>query len=254
VYLTNLAESLVDPGRDLVLEEAENELAAATGNDHQADLYAVIKAIEHFDQHQLDIAVPPLKTLFQKLANADKVLQQHSDALEGIKKTWQSAADAAKQELRAWQRWALNEEQARIERHWARPRRPWFCYAPNARFVGGATIFESPERLEYQYAYFEYLVSAIDTAIAESRIEGRLPLHLHVRQFRSTMKALEQNHRQFQTMSRKEQHALEEWNALWSEYEVKMTPLNRMVWQMPETARRALFRLCRPELFESAMA
>lgn len=245
MWLPYLAESLIQQGAVGLLEQMQQQLSLCEDRNEQNDGHFLIEGIKGIDQTKLERAVFELKEPYKQLLALYDDSQKCNEAVKNAESEWFPTAGKAKSQLKAWERWATETEIARRKQlRWASMvdiRVHWM-------FTGATQLLGSPQEFRGNREYFTSKVEKIKRVISDSYITDALPQHLIPSDFYRAIEALEEHQRHVDDLVSKERQAFKKLENLQKSYLSKLPLLSNLLWEMPETAHWALFRICRPDL------
>lgn len=248
--LPQLATYLVEHGIGEFLQRIQEESARTQDSKLQLDLHFLVKGVKSIDEAELENAIAFLREPYRQMKIVCSRHQQCVQSLEQAEHRWHSAAEKAKYQLEAWGQWAYETEDARSKK--------WLFVGtavPNFglyfTFRGGWDVLDAPQNLRSNFAYFKSRVDAIKDVISSSYIAEELPKNLSLFDLDRAIDSLEEHQEQVNQLSSAVIRASEEWKCVNDSYSSKRQQLLKLLWQMPEAAHWAVFRICRPDLRES---
>ncbi len=250
MWLGRLADRLVEDGTDEFLKQMQEEFdhTLHTQNQNsQNNIYFLINGINSIDKSTLEQAIASLREPYQRAKNLRESYQQCVESLEQADHRWNSYAESAKSLLEILGKWACETEVARSKKL-IRSQHSLLSPIFPLKYCGGWSVLNSPQQLRANLTHFKDKVNEINHVIDRSYIAGDLPQNLSPSDFRTAIKSLEEQQEQANNLSNKVSRAIEDLESAEASYFSQRQPLFNLLWQMPETAHWALFRICRPDL------
>jgi hypothetical protein len=253
MWLLRLATDLVEHGAYEIVQQMQKEFAHTQDHTLQTNWHFLIEGIRSIDKKKLENAIAPLKKPYQKMQVLCGDYQECVESRKQAEHQWHSAAERAKYQLEVWEKWACETEIARRKKIFTRvPTITNFGFY--LKFSGGGCVLDSPQKLQYNLTFFKSKVEAIKGVISNSYIAEELPQDRSPSDFYKAIESLEEHQEQAIHFSNAVSRICEEYKSLEASYSSQIQALNRLLWQMPETAHWALFRICRADLRESVKA
>lgn len=121
------------------------------------------------------------------------------------------------------------------------------------KLTGFNYLLESPEVFAKHRDNFDGKVEAIDGVIANVFCNDKIPDHISATEFSEIINTIRAHYEQCKMIEEKCQVLNKDLDELRCRYYSELEPLRKKLWTMPDASKWALFRICRPELFENVV-
>lgn len=256
MWLWNLSDFLAKHGIDEFYHIADDELRNSSETNLRNDWHYLRTGVESLDCASLEGIVATLKEPFAQIGAVEQKYASCVASIEKAMENWERVAERTRQQLAVWEHWAVEAEISRRTLPWRTTSRIGFVLRPKISIeLGGAmTSIESPDRLQKNLAFFESRIDRIKGIISTAYIENELPEKYNVRDFDIAIRDLMKCQVHVIELESRKAEIVEKLKCAESVYRSQRKPLDILLSQLPKAAQWALFRICRPDLRNTADA
>jgi hypothetical protein len=254
MWIPRLADHLAVNGVGKVINDSIEDLKGFQDNHRKTHLDFLISGLKSLNQVELAAAVASIAEYPAQISALGAQYKEQSKALENIRSDWSIAAENAKKQILAWQKWAcVKEAAARKEML------PWLrddlCLEMYVGFElsGAHLVLSSPDSLARQEDFFKQKISSIRAVIERSYVNGVFDAALSLVDFDDALHELTKKQREFTDCENVFEEIKVDLGKCRESYYARREPLIQMLWLMPLSAKEALFWLCCPELEYSSL-
>ncbi len=257
MWLSRFSDLLVVHGLDEFYRAAHEESNHSPEKALCDDWHFFRLGVEGLSHEKLKRVIASLKGPFALIERLGEEYRRCAESIEKVEEEWLIASEQVKQQLAVWEPWAVE-----AEIRWRKRSFPWtnvsgcdqlLLLQVSLTIRGAGAELESPQRLKENLSYFEARIKGIRATISDVYLNSNLPAASSVYCFDMTLNNLMKHQTQFNKLLNQKTEILEKLNLARDEYWTKKTPLAMLLDQLPDTAQRALFRICRPDLHESSV-
>lgn len=247
MWLPRFADCLVDYEIDELIQKIQEASPQPRDRRLQEDLHFLSKGVKSIDKTVLENVIAPLRESCKEMEALSVKCQQRVEYLRQAESRWTAAAERAKSQLEVWENWAYEMEDARSKKfpHWSGSGSSFIL---RFKFYGGTSALSSAQQLRADHAFFKSRVDAIQNVIFSAYIDEELPNNQSSSDFDEAIETLYEHQSKVNELLDVVGAINEKLESARRSYSSLKIPLLKLLWLMPETARWALFRICRPDL------
>ena len=254
MWIQRLADILAEHGVEQTLKGAIADAEQSPGKLRKTHLHFLIRGIKSINRSELVAAVEPLKEYPHRLRALVAQWGQQFDTLKRTKAEWDIAAAHARTEVSAWQQWASAAVATARKEAFPWAGADWSIdFQVQLEFSGATSALSSHENLAGNIDFFNEKIASIRAVIERSYVNGSFDEALSPVALDEAVCALLDKQEEVGKCQELLDMTNVEWDKCSHSYSTLRSSVVHLLQEMPESARVALFWLCRPDLKYQSM-
>lgn len=236
-FVDHLAQHGIDELFRTIQEKADLE-----DKSLKDDFRFLSKGIKTIDKTAFESAVAALQDTWQRMEDLAEEHEQCAESLTLAEAQWRETAERAKDQIEVWEKWA-NETEREERRNRGGERRVVANALPYFKRFPASPVLDSQEKFHANIQYFEKQFERLEGVLSQAYIAGNLPTDLSCSGLDAVIERLMDSYAKLIELQSADNKVSEKLEVIRKEYVSQEQTLLRLLWQMPESAHWALFRI-----------